>query len=68
MDKEKFPYLDVKKLPQYNVLRKHGLNMLTETIESFFGCNVQVYLFSERDFKEKFDINIHDNERRVFIL
>jgi len=64
--KEKFTYLDIKKLAQYNVLRKHSLNLLTETIESFFSCQVEVFLFPEKDFKIKFNIDIHDNERRGF--
>jgi hypothetical protein len=63
---EKFDYLDFKKLTQYNVLRKHGLNLLAETIESFFGCQVEIFHYPKRDFKEIFNIDIHENEKRGF--
>lgn len=63
---EKYEYIDIKKLAQYNVLRKHSLNLLTETIESFFSCNVEVFLFPKRDFLIDFKIDIHKNEKRGF--
>lgn len=62
----KIIYSEISKLHAFKTLKKYSLNILTETISSFFSCSVKVISTPERYFSDYFNINIHDNIKRGF--
>jgi hypothetical protein len=59
-------YIEIRKLHAFKILKKHGLEMLAETITTFFSCNVKVIVYPEKEFSQEYGINIHDNIKRGF--
>lgn len=64
--KNNLHYTEISKLSQYRIFKKYVQEILVETIESFFNCNVIIYTHPAKIFLEEFNIDIHQNNARGF--